>query len=82
VARGISPPDRVSISGGRVIAGFRLLDPLNGIAVEQEHRPERIELESIPGLGTAAVKWIVRGNGPFTVTVESTKGGTHAKRSG
>jgi hypothetical protein len=82
VERGISAPDRVSIEGGRVVAGFRLEDPLSGIAVEQRHRPERIELESIPGMGTAAVKWIVRGDGPFTVTVESTKGGRHSKRSG
>lgn len=81
VERGISPPDRVSLDGARVVAGFRLEDPLNGIAVEQEHRPGRIELATIPGMGTATVKWIVQGDGPYTVTVESTKGGRHSKRS-
>ncbi|MDT8436505.1 MAG: M14 family metallopeptidase [Gemmatimonadota bacterium] len=81
VAHGIGPADRVRIEGGRVVAGFVLEDPLNGIAVEQEHQPERIEIDRIPGMGTAAVRWIVRGSGPFTVTLESAKGGVHVKRS-
>ncbi|MEJ2547966.1 MAG: M14 family metallopeptidase [Gemmatimonadota bacterium] len=81
VLHGISPPDRIRIEGGRVIAGFRLENPLQDIAVEQEHRPERIEVERIDRMGTIAVKWLVRGGGPFTVTVESAKGGTHSMRS-
>jgi hypothetical protein len=81
VIHGISPPDRIRLEGGRVIAGFRIENPLQEIAVEQEHRPERIEVERIDGMGTIAVKWLVRGNGPFTVTVESAKGGTHSLRS-
>ncbi len=81
VARGISPPDRIRLEGGRVVAGFRLEDPLQDIAVEQKEHPERIEVDRIPGMGSVAVKWIVRGDGPFTVTVESTKGGTHSLRS-
>ncbi|MCL7964865.1 MAG: peptidase M14, partial [marine benthic group bacterium] len=81
VVHGISPPDRIRIEGGRVIAGFRIENPLQGIAEEQEHRPERIEVERIDGMGTVAVKWLVRGSGPFTVTVESAKGGKHSLRS-
>jgi hypothetical protein len=81
VLHGISPPDRIRIEGGRVIAGFRMENPLQDISVEQEHRPERIEVERIDGMGTIAVKWLVRGGGPFTVTVESAKGGTHSMRS-
>ncbi|MCL7961521.1 MAG: M14 family metallopeptidase [marine benthic group bacterium] len=81
VVHGISPPDRIRIEGGRVIAGFRIENPLQGIAEEQEHRPERIEVERIDGMGTVAVKWLVRGSGPFTVTVESAKGGEHSLRS-
>lgn len=81
VVHGISPPDRIRIEGGRVLAGFRIENPLLGTAVEQEHRPERIEVERIDGMGTVAVKWLVRGSGPFTVTVESAKGGTHSMRS-
>jgi hypothetical protein len=81
LAFGISPPDRVRLDGGRVIAGFRITNPLQGLAEEQEHRPERIEVDRVPGMGTVAVKWVVRGNGPFTVTVESAKGGRHSFRS-
>jgi hypothetical protein len=81
VVAGISPPDRVRIEGGTVVAGFRIENPLLELAVEQKHRPERIDVERIPGMGTVAVRWVVRGNGPFTVTVESAKGGTHSLRS-
>jgi hypothetical protein len=77
----ISPPDRISIEGGRVIAGFRVEDPLLDRAVEQEHRPQSIEVENIPGMGTAVVKWVVRGSGPFTVSVNSAKGGVHSLSS-
>jgi len=75
---GISPPDRITIEGGRVIAGFRVEDPLLDRAVEQEHRPQSIEIETIPGMATIVVKWVVRGSGPFTVSVESAKGGVHS----
>ena len=75
---GISPPDRITIEGGRVIAGFRVEDPLLDRAVEQEYRPQSIEIENIPGMATVVVKWVVRGSGPFTVRVESTKGGVHS----
>jgi len=81
VVAGISPPDRIRIEGGRVVAGFRIENPLQELAVEQEHRPERIDVERIPGMGTVAVKWVVRGSGPFTVTAESAKGGAHSLRS-
>ena len=81
VVAGISPPDRIRIEGGTVVAGFRIENPLQELAVEQEHRPGRVDVERIPGMGTVAVKWVVRGNGPFTVTVESAKGGTHSLRS-
>ncbi len=74
----ISRPDWVSLSGGSVVAGFVVTDPLQNIAVEQKRRPERIEVESIPGMGTVTVRWLVRGDGPFTVTVDSPKGGVHS----
>ncbi|MCK5377223.1 MAG: peptidase M14 [Acidobacteria bacterium] len=81
IEHGITPPDRVSIEGGRVIAGFRVEDPLLDRSVEQKYRPESIEVGHIPGMGTAVVKWVVRGSGPFTVSVVSAKGGVHSLNS-
>lgn len=76
----ISRPDWITLSGGDVVAGFVVTDPLQNLAVEQKRRPERIEVESIPGMSTATVRWIVRGSGPFTVTADSPKGGVHSLR--
>jgi len=76
----ISRPDWISVSGGDVVAGFIVTDPLQNIAVEQKRQPARIEVESIPGMGTVTVRWIVRGSGPFTVTADSPKGGVHSLR--
>jgi hypothetical protein len=78
---GISPPDRITIEGGRVVAGFRVEDPLLDRAVEQEYRPQSIEIENVPGMATVVVKWVVRGSGPYTVSVESAKGGVHSLTS-
>jgi len=36
---------------------------------------ERVELSNIPGMGTARVQFVISGNGRFTVTVDSAKGG-------
>ena len=69
-----------SLEGAAVIAGYRVTNVLNGQSVEQERSPARLELASIAGNSVVTVKWIVRGNGPFTVTVDSEKGGRHAKR--
>ena len=74
----ISPPDYVSLTGGSVVAGYRIVNERTGQSVEQERNPARLELRNIAGREVERVKWIVRGNGPFTVTVSSTKGGTHS----
>jgi hypothetical protein len=75
----ISPPDLVSLSGGTVIAGYRVTNERTGESVEQAAEPARLRLTNIPGRSLARVKWIVRGSGPFTVTVASAKGGTHSR---
>lgn len=77
----ISPPDHISLRGGSVVAGFRVTDPLQDIAVEQKRNPERIRVDNIPGMSTVTVRWLVRGEGPFTITAESPKGGVHSARS-
>lgn len=74
----ITPPDYISLSGGTVIAGYRITNERTGESVEQEVNPSRLELGNIVGRSIERVKWIVKGNGPFTVTVASVKGGTHS----
>jgi len=75
VRNGISRADLVTIAGGTVLSGAIVADRNLGLADEQKHRPERIAVPSIPGQGYVTVRWIVKGSGPFTVTVDSQKGG-------
>ena len=77
----ITRPDWVTLDGGQVIAGFVVEDPLSGLAREQVRNPGRIEVDNIPGMGAAMVRWVVRGTGPFTVTVDSEKGGVGRRGS-
>lgn len=77
----ITRPDWIRINGGRVVSGMILEDRLLGIGSEQERRPEQLEVETIPGMGAVAVRWVIDGKGPFTVTVDSEKGGVHERRS-
>ncbi len=78
----ISRPDHVTLSGGQVIAAFRVTNTLQNFTEEQKLDPTTIKLDNIPGGGTpVTVRWIVEGSGPFTVTVDSPKGGVHSKRS-
>jgi len=67
----ISPPDYVTLTGGTVIAGYRVTNDRTGESVEQRRTPGRFELSNIAGRSFERIKWIVRGNGPFTVTVTS-----------
>jgi len=77
VRKDITPPDYIALAGknGEVVAGFLVDNPYLNIAREQEHHPERLAVETIPGMGTVQVRWIVAGRGPYQVTVDSRKGG-------
>ncbi len=77
----ITRPDHVTLTGGRVVAGFIVDNPLTGDATEQQRDPATIKLRNIPGNGLVRVKWIVQGTGAFTVTVDSEKGGVATKSS-
>jgi len=77
----ITRPDWISIRGGKVVSGAIMENILLGIAREQKRRPEQLEVETIPGMGTVAVRWIVEGKGPYSVTVDSEKGGSHTRTS-
>ncbi|HPF61561.1 MAG: peptidase M14 [Gemmatimonadetes bacterium] len=75
----ISPPDIIALTGGDAIAGYRIVNDRTGESVEQEREPARLRIENIAGRDLVRVKWIVRGGGPYTVTVTSTKGGSHSR---
>lgn len=77
----ISRPDRITLAGGRVVAGFVINNALTGEATEQKREPATINVANIPGQGIVRVRWIVQGGGPFTVTADSQKGGVSSKRS-
>ncbi|MFH0991351.1 MAG: M14 family metallopeptidase [bacterium] len=77
----ISRHDWVTIEGGKAVAAFIVQNRFTGVTTEQKHNPQRIELESINGMGTVYVRWIVEGKGPYTVTIDSEKGGKHSLRS-
>jgi hypothetical protein len=77
VAHHISPPDLVSIQGKdiKAVSGGIVRDRFFKRVDAVESRPERVELATIDGMGAARVQFIVQGNGPFTVTVDSARGG-------
>ncbi len=77
----ITRPDWVTIEGGKVVSGAILQNRFMGIAQEQKRRPERLDVENIPGMGAVYVRWIVEGKGPFAITIDSQKGGKHTLRS-
>ncbi len=77
----ISRPNHITLTGGRVVAGFVIDNPVSGDATEQEREPATIKVANIPGQGIVRMKWIVSGSGPFTVTADSEKGGVSSMRS-
>jgi len=76
----IERPDRVSISGPQVIAGLVMQNVYNNQGVEQKVNPSQLAVSNIPGNSTVIVRWIVKGNQPYTITVDSAKGGLVVKR--
>ena len=72
----ITPPNRISIDGVNVQAGMIVDDEDFDISTEQTRNPETLIVDNIPGMGHVTVRWIVRGNSNFTITVDSDKGGT------
>ena len=71
----IERPDRVTISGPQVMAGMVMQNVYNNQSVEQKINPAQLNVSNIPGNSTVAVRWIVKGNQKYTITVDSAKGG-------
>jgi hypothetical protein len=80
--RKITPPDRVKLEGPglEVLAGFWSRNRLFTRPQDQKRDPAELKIPNIPGMDALYVRWIVRGAGPYTVTVRSVKGGTAALR--
>ncbi|MDT8414224.1 MAG: M14 family metallopeptidase [Flavobacteriaceae bacterium] len=71
----IERPDYVSIDGVNVVAGMVVENEDFNEVTEQVQRPSKISVANIPGMQTVKVRWIVSGNGNYTITVDSAKGG-------
>jgi hypothetical protein len=77
VSNHISPPDIVSLTGPgvKVLSSGRVTDRFFKRVEAVKRRPERVELDAIPGMQSVRVQFIVAGSGAFKVTVDSAKGG-------
>jgi hypothetical protein len=71
----ITPPNMISIDGVDVQAGMIVEDADFNITTEQVHNPQTLRVENVPGMGDVKVRWIVRGRGDFTISIDSNKGG-------
>ncbi len=79
----ITPPDQVTIAGKdiQVVAGLWGDDPTLAKALEQKRGPQVMRIPSIPGMGAVYIRWLVRGRGPYEVSVRAVKGGAASARS-
>ena len=75
----IERPDWVSITGTQVIAGMVMQNVYTNQSVEQKLNPSKLALSNIPGNSTVTVRWIVKGNQKYTITVDSAKGGVASR---
>ena len=77
----ITRPDYVSIFGVNVVARMLVTDEDFNVTEEQKVNPAKMRVQNNPGNGVVRIRWIVKGNSKFTVTVDSAKGGVVSKRS-
>jgi hypothetical protein len=77
ISNKITRSDIISISGSNltVIGGFIVKDPFLNIAQEQKFHPEKLQIDMIDGMSETRVRWIVSGNAPFQINIDSNKGG-------
>jgi hypothetical protein len=73
----ISSPDRVAITGDnlKVLYAATSTQITFERPTEQKRDPATVRIASIPGYGVVYVRWLVLGQGPYTVNVRSAKGG-------
>jgi hypothetical protein len=73
----ISPPDVLTLAGPevKVLSAGRVVDRFFKRVEAVKRRPERVELDAVPGMGAARVQFVVSGKGRFKVNLDSAKGG-------
>ncbi|MEL6804696.1 MAG: peptidase M14, partial [Bacteroidota bacterium] len=74
----ITRPDWISIRSAEkteVLAGMIVENVDFDVSREQAYQPEKIRVPNIPGMGKVTVRWIVKGEGPYLIEVNSIKGG-------
>jgi hypothetical protein len=79
VKNAITAPDVATIEGGKVVAGLISSNRFFHQAAEQRRNPKELRIDAIPAMGAVHVRWIVKGSGPFRVTLKSVKGGSDSK---
>lgn len=77
IAHTINHPDIVSLKGGnaKVVSSGRVVNRYFKKVEPVPIRPERVEVECIPGLDSIVVQFIVAGRGTAEIAVDSVKGG-------
>ncbi len=82
VANKITPPDLVTLSGPnlKVRAGLSAPDQFFEHPTEQKRHPGTVRLDTVPGMGAMYVRWIIEGHRPYTIKVQSYKGGADEAR--
>jgi Zinc carboxypeptidase len=76
----IERPDYISLIGTDVITGMIVDNRDMGITREQKNNPGVLEIENIRGMGAVIVRWVVKGDAKYTVSVDSRKGGTVSRQ--
>lgn len=67
--------DVATVEGARVLAAGVVTDPLRGRVRWQRHRPARLEVEGIPGMGRRRLVFLVEGEGEASVVYDGLKAG-------
>ena len=73
----ITRPDHVSIAGedAKVLVGLIADEPYFKTPRQQEKKPALLKIRNIPGRDLVYVRWLLAGTPPFTITIDSVKGG-------
>jgi hypothetical protein len=81
IKRKLSPPDRITLESpaAKVLLGLTADNPHFERPAEQKRLPHSLRVDRVPAMGVVYARWLAQGTGPFTVSVQSTKGGSASK---